>query len=57
MNKIFLVATIAFGLSACSARVADLTLASTKNININSAGFINIGRTEGSDMVPIVFFH
>ncbi len=43
-------------LSGCSQRVADLTVASTKNMNLNSDGFVTGERVEGEDMVPVVLF-
>nr|WP_205298847.1 MULTISPECIES: hypothetical protein [Pantoea] len=41
-------------LSGCSMRVADLTVASTKNMNLNSNGFIIGKRVTGIDRVPII---
>lgn len=43
-------------LSGCSNRAADLTVASTKNYNINSNKFIKGKRVTGSDTVPIILF-
>lgn len=42
--------------SGCTTRVADLTIASTKNINLNSGAFSDGRRVTGSDSVPVVLF-
>lgn len=46
-----LLATLVTG---CSTRTADLTIASTKNMNLNSEGFIDGSRVTGEDVKPIV---
>ena len=55
MKKIILVLCALTLLSGCSVRVLDLTVASTKNMNLNSDGFVNGGRVAGRDMIPVVF--
>lgn len=49
----FLTAT---AISGCSTRVADLTVASTKNFNLHSSAISTGKRVEGSDSVAIVLF-
>ena len=56
MKKIAVALLAALALSGCSQRVADLTVASTKNMNLNSDGFVTGDRVEGKDMVPVVLF-
>ncbi len=41
--------------SGCATRVADLTVGSTKNYNINSASFTKGERVTGEDIVPVFF--
>lgn len=57
MKKIL--AGIALGslmLSGCAVRVADLTVASTKNYNLNSNQFVKGERVTADDSVPVVLF-
>ncbi|WP_436863374.1 hypothetical protein [Acinetobacter haemolyticus] len=49
------VVTILFS-TGCSVRMADMTVASTKNYNINSNQFIKGQRVTGEDKVPVVLF-
>ncbi|PRB84667.1 hypothetical protein [Pseudomonas sp. MYb185] len=42
--------------SGCSVRVADMTVASTKNYNINSGMFIKGPRVTGEDKYPVILF-
>ena len=42
--------------SGCAHRVADLTIGSTKNYNINSASFLKGARVTGEDIVPVLLF-
>lgn len=42
--------------SGCTTRVADMTVGSTKNFNLNSASFIKGERVIGEDKVPVVLF-
>ncbi|WP_417543672.1 hypothetical protein [Marinobacter sp.] len=42
--------------SGCAHRVADLTVGSTKNYNINSASFLKGDRVIGEDIVAVVLF-
>ena len=56
MQKLFIAAALVATLfaSGCSQRVADLTVASTTNVNMNSDQFIEGNRVEGVDNVPAV---
>lgn len=58
MNKVVMVGIIAAAVmaSGCAHRVADLTVGSTKNYNINSASFLKGDRVTGEDIVPVVLF-
>lgn len=57
MKKILCLALLSVAvLSGCSARVADLTVASTKNYNLNSNQFFKGARVKGEDSAPIVIF-
>lgn len=57
MKKIILVAVLsALTLSACTVRVADMTVASTKNYNINAAKFVKGQRVKGEDTYPVILF-
>ena len=40
--------------SGCTVRVADMTVGSTKNYNINSAMFVKGKRVTGEDTYPVV---
>ncbi|UJF17866.1 hypothetical protein L0B53_12605 [Vibrio sp. SS-MA-C1-2] len=42
--------------TGCSQRVADLTVASTQNINMNSNDFIEGKRVKGTDTVAAIIF-
>lgn len=42
--------------SGCTVRVADMTVGSTKNYNLNSAQFTKGPRVTGEDMVPVILF-
>lgn len=42
--------------SGCTIRVADMTVGSTKNYNINSAQFIRGKRVKGEDKYPVLLF-
>jgi len=41
--------------TGCSTRIVDLTVASTKNMNLDSTGLVTTGRVSGADTVPIIF--
>ncbi|OXY81317.1 hypothetical protein [Oceanimonas doudoroffii] len=57
MKKAIIVATLsALSLSACSMRVADMTVGSTKNYNINAAKFVKGERVKGEDTYPVILF-
>jgi hypothetical protein len=58
MKKIILTLAImsTIVLSGCSTRVADFTVVSTKNMNLNSGELVSGDRVEGSDGVPVVLF-
>lgn len=42
--------------SGCTIRVADMTVASTKNYNINSSKFLKGKRVIGEDNYPVIIF-
>jgi len=42
--------------SGCTVRVADMTVASTKNYNINSSKFLKGKRVTGEDTYPVILF-
>lgn len=48
------VSTVTF--TGCSIRMADMTVASTKNYNLNSNQFVKGQRVTGEDKVPVVLF-
>ncbi|AGI26495.1 hypothetical protein H681_23140 [Pseudomonas sp. ATCC 13867] len=41
-------------LDGCTTRVADLTVASSKNVNMNSGQFSEGRRVSGSDSIPVI---
>lgn len=45
---------MAAAVSGCTTRVADLTIASSKNVNLNSGQFTEGRRVEGTDSIPVV---
>jgi len=56
MKKVVALALGALLLSGCTVRVADMTVASTKNYNLNSAKFVKGQRVIGEDKVAVVLF-
>lgn len=58
MKKFLALVTVAAMLSStgCAVRIADMTVASTKNYNINSNQFIKGQRVIGEDKVPVILF-
>ena len=42
--------------TGCAVRMADMTVASTKNYNLNSNQFVKGQRVTGEDKVPVVLF-
>lgn len=56
MKKILVVALGAMILSGCSIRVADLTVGSTKNYNINGNKFVTGPRVTAEDSYPVIIF-
>lgn len=58
MNKLKLAAIIgcAVLISGCSMRVADLTLGSTKNVDVNHNHFVEGPRVTGEDTAAVVLF-
>lgn len=58
MKKFLALATVATMLfsTGCAVRIADMTVASTKNYNINSNQFIKGQRVIGEDKVPVILF-
>lgn len=56
MKKIVVAGLAALMVTGCSTRIADLTVVSTKNFNLNS-GNLEIGsRVKGASTAPVVFF-
>ncbi|MEE3661352.1 hypothetical protein V2I52_05320 [Brenneria sp. g21c3] len=56
MKKILAVVLGTFLLSGCSIRVADLTVGSTKNYNINGNKFLTGQRVMAEDSYPVIIF-
>ncbi|MCY6411754.1 hypothetical protein QTA56_06320 [Acinetobacter sp. VNH17] len=58
MKKFLALATVTAMLfsTGCAVRIADMTVASTKNYNINSNQFIKGQRVIGEDKVPVILF-
>jgi len=56
MKKLLAIALGAMILSGCTVRVADMTVGSTKNYNLNAAKFEKGARVIGEDKAPIVIF-
>ncbi|HAT1570488.1 TPA: hypothetical protein I8Y10_001827 [Kluyvera cryocrescens] len=54
MKKIAVVVIGALVLSGCAQRVADLTVASTKNYNLNGDKFVKGARVKGEDSKPVI---
>ncbi|HBP47497.1 hypothetical protein GHO42_14865 [Pseudomonas sp. FSL R10-0056] len=55
MKKLFLAVVIgSLALSGCTIRVADMTVASSKNYNINAGKFTKGVRVIGEDRYPVV---
>ena len=56
MKKVLALALGVMMLAGCSSRVADLTVASTKNYNLNSNNFVKGARVTAEDSAPVVIF-
>ncbi|EPC1025586.1 hypothetical protein [Enterobacter hormaechei] len=56
MKKVVALALGALMLSGCTVRVADMTVGSTKNYNLNAAKFEKGQRVTGEDKASIVIF-
>lgn len=56
MKKVVLLALGALLLSGCTVRVADLTVASTKNYNLNGGKFYKGERVTAEDTYPVILF-
>lgn len=56
MKKALLLILGAALLSGCTYRVVDLTVASTKNYNLNGNDFVKGSRVTGEDAYPVVVF-
>ena len=59
MKKVIIGMSVLFAamtMAGCSSRVADLTIASTKNYNINSNAFIKGQRVKGEDSAGVFLF-
>jgi len=50
------VALTSLFLNGCAIRVADLTVGSTKNYNLNSNNFVKGERVTAEDSVPVILF-
>lgn len=50
------VAALTLAMTACSTRVADLTVASTKNLNFQSDALVLGNRVQGSDGAHLILF-
>jgi len=55
-KAIYAVIAAAAIISGCTIRVADMTIASTKNYNINSSHFVKGARVIGEDNYPVIIF-
>jgi len=56
MKELMLIAVGALLLSGCTVRVADLTVASTKNYNLNSTAFTKGKRVTAEDKHAVILF-
>jgi len=56
MKKALLIILGAFLISGCATRVADMTVGSSKNYNINSTQFVKGKRVTGQDVAPVILF-
>lgn len=58
MNKLVIGFATVFCLlvSGCTVRVADLTVGSTKNLNLNSGKLVKGVRVTGEDSYPVILF-
>ncbi len=56
MRKLLGVLLVVAVASGCSVRVADMTVSSTKNYNINSGKFVKGERVTGEDRHAVVLF-
>ena len=58
MKKLLITAVTITALmsTGCAVRMADMTVASTKNYNLNSNQFVKGQRVTGEDKVPVVLF-
>ncbi|EPJ2031030.1 TPA: lipoprotein [Escherichia albertii] len=56
MKKMLAVALATLLLTGCTVRVADLTVASTKNYNLNGGKFYKGKRVTAEDSYPVIIF-
>jgi hypothetical protein len=56
MKKILIIFSILVTITGCTQRIADLTIGSTKNVNINGENFVEGHRVVGNDTTPIILF-
>lgn len=58
MKKLVMCGLLAFAVlsSGCAVRVADMTVGSTKNYNLNSQSFVKGDRVRGEDIAPVFIF-
>ena len=54
IKKILLICLGLVTLSGCSARLTDMTLASTKNLDLNSGQLVTGQRVKAQDMYPVL---
>jgi CheY-specific phosphatase CheX len=55
MKKLALITVALLTMSGCTVRVADLTVGSTKNFDINSGNLVKGERVTGEDTYPVFF--
>ncbi|WP_445775091.1 hypothetical protein [Shewanella sp.] len=56
MKKIAIISLALLTISGCTVRVADLTVASTKNFDLNSGNLVKGQRVTGEDSYPVILF-
>ncbi|WP_193551501.1 hypothetical protein [Pseudomonas ovata] len=54
MKKFVVMAGVALTLVGCGSRIADVTMVSTKNYNLNSGAFIKGKRVSGEDKCAVI---
>lgn len=56
MKRILIIGLAILMITGCSTRVADLTVVSTKNFNMNSGNLTVGARVEGQSNIPVFIF-